>query len=219
MPKKRKRNPKYYEEEESDEQTNAKDYYKKFYLEAIEKLVECIRERFNQPSYHIYMNLECLILNAAKHEKYDHNLTAVMDTYGTDFDRPLLEAQLLTFSENYSKENEKANVSFSGIVNYFKELSPGLKTYYSEIIAVIELILVIPASNTSPERHFNVLKCIKSYLTSTQTQERLNGLMILTIYKEELMKLDLQDVLNRFVEENDRRKNYFGTYVESDFQT
>ena len=105
------------------------------------------------------------------------------------------------------------------IVNYFKELSPGLKTYYSEIIAVIELILVIPASNTSPERHFNVLKRIKSYLRSTQTQERLNGLMILTIYKEELMKLDLQDLLNRFVAENDRRKNYFGTYVESDFQT
>ena len=41
--------------------------------------------------------------------------------------------------------------------------------------------------------------------------------MVSTIYKEELMKL--QDVLNRFVAENDRRKNYFGTYVESDFQT
>ena len=37
---------------------------------------------------HFLLNLECLILNAAKHEKYDHNLTAVMDTYGTDFGVP-----------------------------------------------------------------------------------------------------------------------------------
>ena len=102
-------------------------------------------------------------------------------------------------------------------MEYFKDLSPGMKTYYSEIFKLVQLIVVMPASNASSERYFSVLKRIKNCLRSTMGQERLNHCMVTSIYKEELMKIDLIKVLNKFVGANEYRKTVFGSFLSSDF--
>ena len=124
-----------------------------------------------------------------------------------------LEVQLASFSNNYSEEDK----SLQGIIQYF-EKSPGMKIFYSEIYKLIQLILIIPASNASSERYFSVLKRIKSCLRSTMSQERLNHCMITSIYKEELMKIDMFEVLNRFVSASEYRKTVFGSFLPSDFE-
>lgn len=43
-------------------------------------------------------------------------------------------------------------------------------------------------------------------------QVRLNNLMILNIYKEELDKLDLCAIANEFVKQSDHRSSVFGTF-------
>jgi len=50
-------------------------------------------------------------------------------------------------------------------------------------------------------------------LRSTMLQERLNHVMVLNIYKEELDKLDLIAVANEFVCESEHRKKFFGTFT------
>ena len=47
----------------------------------------------------------------------------------------------------------------------------------SQVILVMNLILVMPAMNASSERSFSAIQSVKSYLRSTLTQERLNHLM------------------------------------------
>ena len=57
----------------------------------------------------------------------------------------------------------------------------------------------IPESDLS--QLFSTMRRIKSYLRSTMLQRRLNYLMILSIYKEQLDDVDLSSIAN-FVEVN-----------------
>ena len=72
--------------------------------------------------------------------------------------------------------------------------------------------MVMPATNPASERSFSTMRRIKSYLRSTTGQVRLNNLMILNIYKEQLDNLDLRVVANDFVAGNEHRLSVFGTF-------
>jgi len=55
------------------------------------------------------------------------------------------------------------------------------------------LIATLPITSAIPERTFSTLKRLKSYLRSTMTEERFNGLEIANINKEE--ELDKNEVV------------------------
>ena len=46
---------------------------------------------------------------------------------------------------------------------------------FSEIVAVVIILLVIPATNATSERTFSALHRMKTYLRSTMTQTRRNN--------------------------------------------
>ena len=55
---------------------------------------------------------------------------------------------------------------------------------YSEIIVLLKLYLVSPATNAVSQRSASSLRRIKNWLRSTMSQERLNHCILLSIYKE-----------------------------------
>jgi hypothetical protein len=59
---------------------------------------------------------------------------------------------------------------------------------FQEVFKLSQLILTIPSTTGSVERSFSVLKRIKSYQRSTQGQERLSSLSLISIEKELLHK-------------------------------
>ncbi|XP_074352353.1 uncharacterized protein LOC141691518 [Apium graveolens] len=61
-----------------------------------------------------------------------------------------------------------------------------------------EIILTIPVTVVTAERSFSKLKLIKNYLRSTMSQERLNGLAMLSVEKQMLAKLDIGDLIRDF---------------------
>ena len=71
----------------------------------------------------------------------------------------------------------------------------------------------MPANNAVSERSFSVMRQIKSYLKNTMGQARLNYLMVLNIYKEQLDKLDLMAIANEFVSGNEYRLRFFGKFT------
>ena len=58
------------------------------------------------------------------------------------------------------------------------------KDLLSEVLKLMKLILVMPATNTTSERSFSTLKRIKCYLRSTMKQERLNSLITIHEHKD-----------------------------------
>ena len=106
------------------------------------------------------------------------------------------------------------------IIQYFKNLEPSLKDLLSEVCKIVELTLVLPASNAESERKFSLMKLIKTRLRSTMTQKRLNHFMIFGGYPELVDKLDLTEIAQEFVAKRLNRENIFGkanvTFMNSD---
>ena len=76
------------------------DHYRRVYYEAIDLITTCINNRFDQPGYKIYCNIQDLLLKAANADDYDAELNSkfVTQFYGSDFDGYLLKTQLEVFS-------------------------------------------------------------------------------------------------------------------------
>ena len=92
----------------------------------------------------------------------------VIDFYGSDFDSDLLETQLMSFSALFS---DSKNITFTEILKVMKGLTTGHKALYSQVIILVKLILVMPATNAVSERSFSALRRIKTFLRATMHQQ------------------------------------------------
>ena len=71
--------------------------------------------------------------------------------------------------------------------------------------------MTIPVTSATAERTFSVLQRMKTYLRSTMTQEKLNNVMLLHIYKELTDETNLEEIAQSLSTANDRRINFFGS--------
>lgn len=176
-------------------------------------ITTCITERFDQPGYRIYQNIEVLLLNVVNLKEYKDQLDKVV---GSDFNAQLLETQLKIVSVTFPKEPGGVSV-IADVIKYFKETAPAQKEFLSEVCKLLTILLVIPASNAVSERSFSALRRVKTYLRSTMTQTRMNNLMVLHIHKENTDALDIISVANEFVSGSEHRSSVFGTFKSCDF--
>jgi hypothetical protein len=70
------------------------------------------------------------------------------------------------------------------------------------------ILLTIPVTVASAERSFSKLKLLRSYMHTTMTQERLNGLAIIAL-ENGMEKIKYEDVIEDFISKNAIRKILF----------
>ncbi len=214
LPRRRKQ-PKRYDENSSTSSfpSTVEEYYKRNYFEALDELVNGIRNRFDQPGYRVYLNLEQLLIKAARKCEYEEEFKFVTDFYQDDFDCQTLKLQLHTMSSNFSSEG---NIDLQSIISYFKGLSDPQKDLMSQVCKLLSLILVMPATNAVSERSFSCLRRLKSYLRATMTQTRLNNVCVLHVHKTITDQLSLVEMANEFVAGSSHRECQFGNFRETD---
>ena len=183
-------------------------YFREIYFEAFDLTTSCIEDRFNQPGYKTYANVQALLLKAAGVQQYQEELQFILAFYGADFDSLLLPTHLEIFSNSFPVEGK---VVLSDILNFFRVCTPGQLELMSQVSKLVRLMLVMPATNAESERSFSAVRRIKTYLRSTMSQQRLNHLMLLHIHKSLTDDLNLVDVANDFIAGHDHRKHVFGT--------
>jgi hypothetical protein len=80
-----------------------------------------------------------------------------------------------------------------------------LNGLFSNAYIAYKILLTILVTVASSERSFSKLKLIKNYIGSTMSQDRLNGLAMLSIEKEMVEQLDYTDLINIFASKTARR--------------
>ena len=133
LPRARKA-PKRYEIGQGDSSypDSPKSLYRVAYFEGLDLVVNAIRDRFEQPGYLMYKNLQETLLKCAHGQDYNDELQAVTDFYGSDFDSVQLSIQLQLLKAHFeSMRSEQGKVTFKDIVEYFQSLSVAQRSLYS----------------------------------------------------------------------------------------
>ena len=86
------------------------------------------------------------------------------------------------------------------------------KDMLNQVDKLVRSYLTFHVTSATVERVFSSLRRIKRFLRSTMSQQRLNNLFLLYVYKARTNALDLSSVAKDFVYANNRRSNYFGKF-------
>ena len=81
--------------------------------------------------------------------------------------------------------------------------------FFREVWKVAHLVLIMPATNAASERSFSaMMRRLKTYLRSTMQQRRLNNVMLLSINKDRVVKLDLTAIGEELIHGNEHRLDH-----------
>lgn len=99
LPRKRKA-PKRIEVGSSEgvSPSSPENHYKMIYFEALDTVIACVKNRFNQEGFQMYHKLEHLLMGKDEQNKISHE---VCTFYSNDLNKDLLLTQLHLFHTNY----------------------------------------------------------------------------------------------------------------------
>ena len=100
--------------------------------------------------------------------------------YGVnEFDVPSLKTQLLLFPERAKLYGLNSRIQILEMIDLFRKLDTiKNRMLVAEVIKLVKLILMMPATNADSQKSFSSLKRIKTYLCSAITNSWLNHLLI-----------------------------------------
>ena len=205
----RRKVPRRFEvgESASEHPSTAQDHYRKIYFEVIDLVTSAIKDRFEQKGFQMLQKLETVL--TVQQPQQSDMIKDVVSFYGADLNHPVrLQTQLNALHTG----TERSLTDLELIVSYLKSLNNVEKEYYSEVIKVVKLILVMPATNSVSERSFSALRRLKTWLCTTTLQVQLNWCMILHVHKDKTDALPMSDVANEFVARNESRLRIFGKF-------
>lgn len=177
------------------------EYYRKLYFEVFDQLIVSLKTRFENDSARFFKLLEKFAIGQPV------NVDSIIEFYKFDFDKERLLSDREMFLQLLKRQNEGAN-NLREVADFLKkyEWSRGL---IPEFVRFVRLLITIPGSSCSNERSFSILRRLKNYLRSTMLQDRLNNIAILNVYTDMTEKLDLEELMDKFILKNAKRSNVF----------
>ncbi len=76
------------------------------------------------------------------------------------------------------------------------------EAFYPNLKVLLKIFSTLPVSTSTAERTFSVLKLLKSYLRSTMSENRLNGLAMMYVYRD--FDVNVDSVIDEFAKFNRR---------------
>ncbi|KAK0151965.1 Zinc finger MYM-type protein 1 [Merluccius polli] len=115
----------------------------------------------------------------------------------SDLDWKELAQELQSFPDM-----EKGKMTTFELLSFLQEKK--LKDVYPNMWVALRIAVTIPVTVAAAERSFSKLKLIKTYLRSTMSQERLNGLALISIDREVSRQVSFDDTIDAFAARKSR---------------
>ena len=182
-------------------------HFKAIYFEAIDVIVSSIKERFEQPAFKIFTEVEQLLLKSISKKPAEEEMKTVKASFCDDFDDQSLPCELELLPAIFHGFKP---VNFSDVVDVIQSVSNEKRKLIKNVI--IRLVLTMGATSATPERSFSTMSRLKTWLRSTMSQKRFNAIIDEAI----IDTISLIDIANEFVSVRPSRQNIFEKFTESD---
>ncbi|XP_058742320.1 uncharacterized protein LOC131614784 [Vicia villosa] len=180
-----------------------------YFLYLVDQAIVSLNKRFEQ--YQEYESIFGFLFTSHKLQSLDD---ATLKSCCSNFERVL-------------KHNEQSDIDGNDLFGELKLLremlpeeimkptdillfSKGSDCFPNTVIAY-RILLTIPVTVASAERSFSKLKLLKTYLRSTMSQERLNGLALIAVENDFLETLKYEELLDEFASKSVRRKAFLSS--------
>ena len=203
----------YENRSEAHHPTTLRDPYRKQFYQTIDVLISSVRDRFNQPSFLVFENLESLLIKTLKGEETSAEMKIAREKYATDVNMSDLNVELATFKV-LRKDKQKEH--FQDLLKEMRLLENPEKKFLVYVCKICRILGVNPASSATAERTFSLARRVKTWMRSTMLPTRFNSVSILNFHKDRTDKLDLIKILNAFVQSDDNRMRIFGKFTKDD---
>ena len=98
---------------------------------------------------------------------------------------------------------DEKQVRIKETIKIISSLNVSRKLLVSEVLELVELILLVPTTNAVSERSRSTLCEVKTYLRSSMTQELVTSYLIVTTYKKQVDKRKLVEAASQFCFKNE----------------
>ncbi|XP_050908176.1 uncharacterized protein LOC127121782 [Lathyrus oleraceus] len=178
-----------------------------YFLYLVDQVVVSLNKRFEQ--YQEYESIFGFLFTSHKLQSLDD---AALKSCCTNFEQALKHNEQSDIDENeffaelklLREMLHEETIRPTDILLFLK----GLDCFPNTVIAY-RILLTIPVIVASAERSFSKLKLLKTYLRSTMSQERLNGLALIAIENDILETIKYEDLVDDFASKSVRRKVLF----------
>ena len=100
---------------------------------------------------------------------------------------------------------DEKKVGVKEAIKVISSLNTSPKLLVSEVLKLVNLILLVPATDAVIERSSSTLSRVKTQRRSSMTQEPVTSCLIVTTYKKQKDNLKLVKVISQFCFENEHR--------------
>jgi hypothetical protein len=171
--------------------TNVEEYYRRVvYIPYLDDFCCSLQERFKNHREVIDSLQNVLPEHCIKTEF--SSLEPALTFYEKDLSfRDEVRSEFLLWKQKWNRE-EKESLPKTAI----SALEKCDKDYFPNMFNILKLLAVLPVSVASAERSFSSLRRLKTYLRNTTSENRLNGLALLSIHRD--ITITDEEVLKQF---------------------
>lgn len=164
----------------------------------LDKALKELNERFSQQNMELLTGIDSFSPKSKQFLNFENLRPFAMQYKSNVADLEIEFKQLTRLINRKKTSNEFTAKTLLDILEFVRRYEDAF--FETKRLQQLFIACSIPITSAEAERTFSCLKLIKTHLRTTMTDERLSSIAIISVHKDRAKKLDLDRVVDHFVE-------------------